>query len=83
MCAVSDIEAVHKRCLLIVNVYLFYQVLRQEEWRVGTQGEPGALLCDSGHHEQHCHHSNYQYCCVSDAHTHVHANPPTIIKHII
>ena len=41
MGAVSDIEAVHKRCLLIVNVYLFYQVLGQEEWRVGRQGEPG------------------------------------------
>lgn len=58
MCVVSDTEAVHKRSLLVTNVYLFYQALREEEGRVGRRGEPGASLCDSDHHDPHCHQSS-------------------------
>lgn len=54
----SDAEAVRGRCLLVVNVYLFYEALGEGEWRVGRQGELGALPCDSDGRRQHCHHSS-------------------------
>ena len=44
----SDAEAVRGRCLLVVNVYLFYEALGEGEWRVGRQGEYDPSLGAAG-----------------------------------